>query len=129
MSMQGEELARDETVALIGSDKVAGTSVYGADGGRIGSIERLMIEKRSGQVSYAVLSFGGLLGMGAKRHPLPWTSLTYDVGLDGYLVALTRDELEAAPSFGADEEPDWNDRSWDRGVRDHYGAGWPVPPV
>ena len=67
--------ATDETVSLIGSDKVQGTAVFGPDGDKIGSIERVMIEKRTGRVSYAVLSFGGFLGIGDDHYPLPWPSL------------------------------------------------------
>jgi hypothetical protein len=73
-----------ETVSLIGSDKVEGTSVFGADETQIGSIERVMIDKRSGKVSYAVLSFGGFLGIGDDHYPLPWESLKYDTNLGGY---------------------------------------------
>jgi PRC-barrel domain len=73
-----------ETVTLIGSDKVEGTAVYGADDTQIGSIERVMIDKRSGKVSYAVLSFGGFLGIGDDHYPLPWDSLKYDTNLGGY---------------------------------------------
>ena len=65
-----------ETTNLIGSDKVEGTAVYGADEQQIGSIERVMIDKRSGKVSYAVLSFGGFLGIGDDHYPLPWNSLS-----------------------------------------------------
>ena len=61
-----------ETAGLIGSDKVEGTNVYGATGEKIGAIERVMIEKRSGQVAYAVLSFGGFLGIGTDSYPIPW---------------------------------------------------------
>jgi sporulation protein YlmC with PRC-barrel domain len=75
--------AKRETVSLIGSDKVQGTAVYGADGEKIGSIERVMIEKISGKVSYAVLSFGGFLGIGDDYYPLPWPSLKYNVDLGG----------------------------------------------
>ena len=67
-----------ETSTLIGSDKVEGTAVYGANDEKIGAIERVMIEKTSGRVSYAVLSFGGFLGMGSDHYPLPWDSLKYD---------------------------------------------------
>ena len=67
-----------ETGTLIGSDKVEGTAVYGADNQKIGSIERVMIDKVSGKVSYAVLSFGGFLGIGDDHYPLPWQSLKYD---------------------------------------------------
>ncbi len=74
---------RSETVSLIGSDKVEGTAVYGADNSKIGKIERIMIDKISGKVAYAVLSFGGFLGMGEDYYPLPWASLTYDTQLEG----------------------------------------------
>jgi len=73
-----------ETAALIGSDKVEGTAVYDAHGEHMGSIARVMIEKRSGQVAYAVLSFGGFLGIGSDYYPVPWTALTYDTALGGY---------------------------------------------
>ena len=76
--------SEDETVSLIGSDKVQGTAVFDADGNKIGSIDRVMIEKTSGRVSYAVLSFGGFLGIGDDHYPLPWPSLKYNVELGGY---------------------------------------------
>src|SRR5258708_35304740 len=73
----------NETGTLIGSDKVEGTAVYGADSNKIGSIERVMIDKASGRVSYAVLGFGGFLGIGNDHYPLPWQSLKYDTRLRG----------------------------------------------
>src|SRR3954454_19209048 len=69
---------------LIESDRVEGTTVYGPEGNNIGSIKRLMIEKISGRVAYAVMSFGGFLGMGAEEHPVPWAKLNYDARLGGY---------------------------------------------
>ena len=80
-------IGRRETGSLIGSDKVEGTAVYGANETKIGSIERVMIDKKSGRVSYAVLSFGGFLGIGDDHYPLPWQSLKYDTGLGGYTPA------------------------------------------
>ena len=68
-------LGTRETTSLIGSDKVDGTAVYGADQQKIGSIERVMIDKMSGKVAFAVLSFGGFLGMGEDFYPLPWSTL------------------------------------------------------
>ena len=76
MAMQDANIR--ETQDLIASDKVEGTSVYGADGKHIGSVERLILDKRSGRVSYAVLSFGGFLGIGQDHYPLPWAKLSYD---------------------------------------------------
>ena len=78
-----------ETGTLIGSDKVEGTAVYGADDTKIGTIERVMIDKTSGRVSYAVLSFGGFLGIGDDHYPLPWQSLKYDTNLGGYRTGIT----------------------------------------
>lgn len=64
-----------ETASLIGSDKVEGTAVYGADEQKIGSIQRVMIDKVSGKVAYAVTSFGGFLGIGEDYYPIPWPTL------------------------------------------------------
>jgi hypothetical protein len=75
-------------VSLIGSDKVAGTAVYGADDQKIGSVQRVMIDKVSGKVAYAVVSFGGFLSMGEGYYPLPWPNLKYDVSVGGYRVGI-----------------------------------------
>ena len=110
-----------ETASLIGSDKVEGTAVYGADQKKIGTLERVMIDKISGKVAYAVVSFGGFLGMGEDYYPVPWVTLKYDTGLGGYLVNLTRDKLEKAPKYS--ESTGWNwTRENDRRVYDYYGA-------
>src|SRR5580704_3370466 len=72
---RGETLAKRETTMLIGSDKVEGTPVFRPNGDRIGQIERVMIDKLSGKVSYAVMSFGGFMGVGEDYYPLPWSLL------------------------------------------------------
>ena len=94
-----------ETAGLIGSDKVEGTAVYDGDGQRLGSVYNFMVDKYTGQVAYAVLSFGGFLGIGENYRALPWHSLTYDTGLGGYVVGLSRQELEATPRHAIDEDP------------------------
>src|SRR5215212_3586917 len=91
-------MAERETTNLIGSDKVEGTAVYGADDQRIGSIERVMIDKISGKVAYAVLGFGGFLGIGNDHYPLPWQSLKYDTNLGGYVTGITDSQLRGAQS-------------------------------
>ena len=88
-----------ETGNLIGSDKVEGTAVYGADRTKIGSIERVMIDKVSGKVSYAVLGFGGFLGIGDDHYPLPWQSLKYDTDLGGYVTGITEAQRRTHPSI------------------------------
>jgi sporulation protein YlmC with PRC-barrel domain len=80
----------DETNRLIASDKVEGTAVYNRQGEKLGTIRNFMVEKRSGKVEYAVLSFGGILGMGDSYHPLPWNVLTYDTTQGGYVVDLDK---------------------------------------
>jgi len=102
------DVPRDETTTLIASDKVEGTTVYGADGDKIGSIDNVMIEKRSGQVSYAVLSFGGFLGMGTDHYPLPWSMLRYDEDKGGYVVNITREQLENAPRYADEDSWEWS---------------------
>lgn len=119
--MPGNDVARDETRQLISSDKVEGTSVYGADREKIGSIYTLMIDKASGKVSYAVVSFGGFLGIGDDYYPVPWSSLSYDVNLGGYITAITHDQLEGAPRYRADEAP-WDRPRYGRGVDEYYGV-------
>ncbi len=88
-----------ETGSLIGSDKVEGTAVYGVNDTKIGSIERVVIDKMSGRVSYAVLSFGGFLGIGDDHYPLPWQSLKYDTNLGGYRTGITETQLKGAPNM------------------------------
>ena len=85
-----------ETGTLIGSDKVEGTNVYRSNGEKVGQIERVMIDKRSGQVACAVMSFGGFLGIGEDYYPLPWSLLTYNERLGGYEVNVTEDQLKRA---------------------------------
>src|SRR5664280_765383 len=97
-----------ETGSLIGSDKVEGTAVYGANDTKIGSIERVMIDKKSGRVSYAVLSFGGFLGIGDDHYPLPWQSLKYDTNLGGYRTGITETQLKGAPKYGNDNTWNWS---------------------
>src|SRR5215218_11431095 len=110
-----------ETAGLIGSDKVEGTAVYGSDGNKIGSIERVMIEKVGGKVAYAVLGFGGFLGIGDDHYPLPWQSLKYDTNLGGYITGITETQLKGAPKYGNDNAWNWGDPGRTRAVDEYYG--------
>ena len=120
----GGAVATDETDRLISSDKAVGTAVYNRQGEHLGSVYNLMIDKYSGQVAYAVMSFGGFLGMGESYHPLPWRRLTYDTRQGGYVVDLDRTRLEKAPSYTSRTAPDWADRTYGHRVDEFYG----VPP-
>ena len=107
---------------LIPADKVEGTSVYNPQGDKLGSIEDIMIDKISGKVVYADMSFGGFLGMGDKHFPLPWSVLNYDPDKGAYIVDIDKEKLENAPSFARDEDVDWGNEAWDRRVYDYYGV-------
>lgn len=105
---------------LISSEDVNGTSVYGLnDNSAIGEIDHLMIDKMSGRVTYAVMSFGGFLGLGHSHYPIPWASLKYDTALGGYRTGITESQLKDAPQFSDDT---WGDRDWETRTHQHYGA-------
>ena len=106
---------------LISSEDVEGTDVYDTKGNAIGEIDHLMINKITGQVHYAVMSFGGFLGLAHSHYPVPWQKLTYDPKLGGYRVDITEAKLRDAPEFSDDS---WSNREWERNVHDYYG----VPP-
>lgn len=116
------EFERSETSDLISSEKVEGTAVMNRQGEKIGTIESVMIEKRSGKVAYAVMSFGGFLGIGNRHHPVPWNTLVYDTNLRGYVIDADRARLEGAPAYEGGETPDWSDRRWGQRVHEYYGT-------
>jgi sporulation protein YlmC with PRC-barrel domain len=118
------DIAVDETATLIASDKVEGTAVYNRQGDRLGTVSNFMVDKQSGTVRYAVLSFGGFLGMGQDHYPLPWSMLTYDTSKGGYSVDLDKAVLDNAPRYSAGEEPTY-DRAYGRSVYDYYGLTYP----
>src|SRR4029079_8216458 len=109
---------------LIASDRVEGTAVRRPNGDMIGHIERLMIDKVTGKVSYAILSFGGFLGIGANLIPLPWGRLRYNTRFEAYELDIDDEELKRAPSFRADKDFDWGDRDKEAELHRYYG----MPP-
>ena len=114
-----QSLKRDETYNLIAASKVQGTDVYNSAGEHIGDIDELMIDKMSGKVAYAVITFGGFLGMGQQRRALPWSILTYSTGEQGYVTDASDDILRSTP-----ETDDYANRDWGTRLHQHYG----VPP-
>jgi hypothetical protein len=105
-------LATEETERLIASDKVEGTAVYDRAGNHLGRIHHLMIDKYSGQVAYAISSFGGLFGIGEDWVPLPWKALDYDTSVAGFRVDIDRGRLGKAPHFASHQAPNWSDRAY-----------------
>jgi hypothetical protein len=122
-ALQSEPQNR-QSHTLIASDRVEGTPVRRADAEKIGTIQRLMIDKLTGSVAYAVLSFGGFLGLGQKHAPIPWARLNYDPTLGAYHLELSNEELRSAPATAADEGFDWGDRTREVEIHNYYR----VPP-
>ena len=115
--------ASDTRGPLIAASKVNGTSVYDRTGEKLGSIDDVMLDKNSGKADYAIMSFGGFLGMGNSYHPLPWSALTYDARQGGYVVDIDRSRLEGAPSYETTNLTVWEDPAYGRRIDDYYGGG------
>ncbi len=117
------DVTADESGTLISADKVIGTAVYDASGERLGTVDSIMLNKRSGKVAYAVMSFGGFLGIGERYHPLPWNVLTYDEQKGGYNVEHSADDLRKAPNYSRDEVDNFDGgSSRSREVDSYYGV-------
>ncbi len=105
--------------SIVSSADVNGTEVYGSDGAHVGHIDHLMIDKVLGKIAYAVMGFGGFLGMGEGHHPIPWSALQYDTSRNGFTTDITKEKLEGAPP----RAEDWQrDRAWEEATFTHYGA-------
>jgi sporulation protein YlmC with PRC-barrel domain len=96
------EIVAQTDATLIAGDKVQGVGVYRSTGERIGTVKHIMINKRTGQVAYAVMNFGGFLGMGEEGYPIAWSSLTFQEQPDGYVVNLTDEQLGQSGETSAD---------------------------
>lgn len=112
----------DETPRLISAGKVQGTPVLSGEGESIGEIYDVMLEKRTGKIAYAVMCFGGVLGIGKKYHPLPWHALNYVPDAGGYVVGIPRDALQYGPTL--DDASVWDKRFADK--IDAYYQAWPT---
>lgn len=106
---------------LIPAGRVNGTAVFNREGEKLGEVEDVAIDKVSGRVAYAILSFGGFLGMGERHYPVPWKVLTYDTDRRGYVIPCDKDVLDAAPSFETDDLSGWDDTDMREQVFGFYG--------
>ena len=117
-------VAADETGKLISADKVTGTAVYNRDGDHLGTIHSVMLHKISGRVAYAVMSFGGFLGLGERYHPLPWDALTYDEDKGGYNIDRSTEQLRNAPHYSREELDTLDYGASGPKIRDYYGVSF-----
>lgn len=114
-------IAARSASSVIRADRVQGTSVYDPNGKHLGTVDRLMIKKRSGRVAYVVMSYGGIHGMGGQVHFIPWSALTYDTHLQGYRTTITEDQVRSAPDFYRDPNWTWSETGKERELHQHYG--------
>ena len=97
-----------------------GDDVVNVGGEDIGKIEAIMLDVASGKIAYAVLSFGGFLGMGSKLFAIPWSALTLDTTEKQFILDVSKDRLEKAPGFDKDHWPRMADRTWAADVHSYY---------
>jgi hypothetical protein len=118
----------DRQHQLISTRRVEGTSVYNLHGEKLGTVHSVMLEKQSGRAAYALMSFGGFLGVGEIAHPIPWEMLTYDEKRDGYIVDLSREQLDKAPAFRLDVSDRPRERTQEDAIYGYYGLSpwWPI---
>lgn len=107
---------------LMGANTLIGNNVFNHDGVNLGDIKEIMLDMRSGDVSYAVLEFGGFLGMGAKLFAVPWSALTLDTVEKRFLMDANKSLLKNAPGFEKDDWPDMADPMWEKSIHDFYGT-------
>jgi hypothetical protein len=110
----------NETGTLVAAASIRGTAVYNTAGEALGSIDDLMVDAQTGRVAYALMSFGGFLGIGERYHPLPWAMLDYDRDKRRFVVSLSKATLLEAPTYGPGEKPHWGERSYEEAIHDYY---------
>jgi hypothetical protein len=106
---------------LIPARRVCGSDVFNQAKEKIGRIEDVALDKRTGKVAYAILSFGGIMGIGEKHQPLPWSVLKYDTELSGYKVSITREFLALAPKLNVSDLSGWDDTPDREAFHAYYG--------
>jgi len=108
--------------SLMGANTLLGNDVYNADGEDLGDIKEFMLDMASGRVAYAVLSFGGILGMGDKLFAVPWAALKLDTVNKRFTLNVPKASLKDAPGFNQDRWPAMSDKTWASGVHKFYGT-------
>ena len=122
ISASGSGVRQGPGPELMGANTLIGNDVYNQKDENLGDIKEIMLDVRSGRVSYAVLSFGGFLGMGEKLFAVPWTALTLDTVNKRFVLNVEKDRLESAPGFDQDSWPNMADPSWAKSIHDYYGT-------
>ena len=106
---------------IVAKRSLIGAKVVNGEGKDLGTVEDLVIDSRDDRVVYAILSFGGFLGMGDKNFAIPWQALGFDVDNKVAVLNIDQDRLKNAPGFDKDNWPDMTDRTWASQIHTHYG--------
>jgi sporulation protein YlmC with PRC-barrel domain len=122
LALKKEAIVDSQPSSLIEASRVRDTKVFNAAGEKLGVVNDLMIDKRTGQTIYAVVSFGGFLGLGEDYFPIPWAKLKYDDTLGGYVTDIETGALEGAPAYAAGAEPHWGEGVYEEELQRFYGA-------
>lgn len=107
---------------LMGAETLIGNDVYNKQEEKLGDIKEIMLDMSQGRVSYAVLEFGGFLGMGTSLFAVPWKALTLDTTRKCFVLDASKESLKNAPGFKKDHWPDMADTSWQKSIHDFYGT-------
>lgn len=107
---------------LMGANTLVGNDVYNTQLEDLGDIKDIMLDMRTGRVAYAVVSFGGFLGMGEKLFAVPWQALKLDTENKRFTLDADKNRLESAPGFDKDNWPNMADSTWQQGIHDYYGT-------
>ncbi|QDL36766.1 PRC-barrel domain-containing protein [Rhodoferax sediminis] len=118
----GSEVRQGPGPTLLGADTLIGNDVYNQQDEDLGGIKEIMLDTRTGRVGYAVLSFGGFLGMGEKLFAVPWNALTLDSENKRFVLNVDKDRLKNAPGFDKDSWPDMADKTWADDIHAYYGT-------
>ena len=106
--------------ALMGADTLVGNDVFNPKGEDLGDIKEIMLDMRTGKVGYAVLSFGGFLGMGDKLFAVPWNALKLDTENKRFVLNVDNERLQKAPGFDKDHWPNMADQAWENQIQTHW---------
>jgi sporulation protein YlmC with PRC-barrel domain len=105
---------------VLSASSVTGDAVVNRAGEDLGKIEEVMLDTKSNHIAYAVLSFGGFLGMGDKLFAVPWSALQIDAANKRFILDVSKEQLENAPGFDKDNWPDMADRTFGSSVYKYY---------
>lgn len=118
----GPDVRRGPGPDLMGANTLVGNDVYNQSDEKLGEITEIMLDVRSGMIGYAVMAFGGFLGMGEKFFAVPWSALTLDTEKKAFIINVEKDRFKDAPGFDKGKWPDMADQAWAKEIHYYYGT-------